>query len=190
MGRYVFTPEIFDALEQVQPGVGGEIQLTDAIALLLGDQSVYGYIFADGRYDIGKKLDYLRATVELAARARRPRSRVPRVPRRLRAKGRGLRVIPSTRPRRFVLGGLPAAPPRRASPLADALGLRHRRRRSSPTEAVPPFANTAMDGFAVRAADTAGATGATPVRLAGRRHDPGRHGARPSRSGRARRSGS
>lgn len=66
MGRYVFTPEIFDALEQVKPGVGGEIQLTDAIGLLLGDQTVYGYTFRDGRYDIGKKLDYLRATVELA----------------------------------------------------------------------------------------------------------------------------
>jgi UTP--glucose-1-phosphate uridylyltransferase len=66
MGRYVFTPEIFGALEQVQPGKGGEIQLTDAIGLLLEDQTVYGYIFEKGRYDIGKKLDYLRATVELA----------------------------------------------------------------------------------------------------------------------------
>ena len=66
MGRYVFTPEIFDALDEVRPGVGGEIQLTDAIALLLQSQTVYGYIFSEGRYDIGKKLDYLRATVELA----------------------------------------------------------------------------------------------------------------------------
>jgi UTP--glucose-1-phosphate uridylyltransferase len=46
--------------------VGGEIQLTDAIALLLERQTVYGYVFSEGRYDIGKKLDYLRATVELA----------------------------------------------------------------------------------------------------------------------------
>ena len=66
MGRYVFTPEIFDALEQVQPGTGGEIQLTDAIALLLKQQTIYGYVFEEGRYDIGDKLDYLRATVELA----------------------------------------------------------------------------------------------------------------------------
>jgi UTP--glucose-1-phosphate uridylyltransferase len=66
MGRYVFTPEIFDVLSKVKPGVGGEIQLTDAIALLLADQAVYGYVFSEGRYDIGKKLDYLRATVELA----------------------------------------------------------------------------------------------------------------------------
>jgi len=66
MGRYVFTPEIFDKLERVTPGVGGEIQLTDAIAMLLADQTVYGYLFDEGRYDIGKKLDYLRATVEIA----------------------------------------------------------------------------------------------------------------------------
>ncbi len=66
MGRYVFTPEIFDHLERVTPGVGGEIQLTDAIALLLKDQAVYGYQFTDGRYDVGKKIDYLRATVEIA----------------------------------------------------------------------------------------------------------------------------
>jgi UTP--glucose-1-phosphate uridylyltransferase len=66
VGRYVFTPEIFEALERVQPGVGGEIQLTDAIAILLSEQTVYGYRFVNGRYDIGDKLDYLRATVEIA----------------------------------------------------------------------------------------------------------------------------
>ena len=66
MGRYLFTPEIFDALEQVKPGKGGEIQLTDAIKLLLGEQEVYGWTFRDGRFDVGNKLDYLRATVELA----------------------------------------------------------------------------------------------------------------------------
>ena len=87
MGRYVFTPEIFETLEQVQPGVGGEIQLTDAIALLLADQSGLRRHVQQGRYDIGKKLDYLRAIVELAARARRPRPRVPAVPRRVCAHG-------------------------------------------------------------------------------------------------------
>ena len=66
MGRYLFTPEIFAELEHVEPGVGGEIQLTDAIAGLLGHHDVYGWTFCDGRYDIGKKIDYLRATVELA----------------------------------------------------------------------------------------------------------------------------
>ena len=66
MGRYVFSPAIFDCLDRVAPGVGGEIQLTDAIALLLAEEEVYGYVFDEGRYDIGQKLDYLRATVELA----------------------------------------------------------------------------------------------------------------------------
>jgi UTP--glucose-1-phosphate uridylyltransferase len=66
MGRYVFTSEIFDALERVGPGAGGEIQLTDAMALLLKEQTIYGHVFEHGRYDIGDKLDYLRATVELA----------------------------------------------------------------------------------------------------------------------------
>ncbi len=68
IGRYVFTPQIFDAIEQVKPGVGGEIQLTDAVALLLESQDVYGFRFREGRYDTGNKLDWLVATVELAAR--------------------------------------------------------------------------------------------------------------------------
>jgi UTP--glucose-1-phosphate uridylyltransferase len=66
MGRYVFTPEIFDAIADTPPGRGGEIQLTDAIGLLLGKQPVYAYAFDTGRYDVGNKIDYLRATVELA----------------------------------------------------------------------------------------------------------------------------
>lgn len=66
MGRYIFTPEIFDKLEQVQPGVGGEIQLTDAIALLLADQAVYGATFKGGRYDTGTVPAYLETIVELA----------------------------------------------------------------------------------------------------------------------------
>jgi UTP--glucose-1-phosphate uridylyltransferase len=66
IGRYVFTPEIFDALRQTQPGRGGEIQLTDAINLLAQEQAVYASVFDHGRYDVGNKLDYLKATVELA----------------------------------------------------------------------------------------------------------------------------
>jgi UTP--glucose-1-phosphate uridylyltransferase len=67
MGRYVFGPEIFAAIDRTLPGKGGEIQLTDAIALQIEEGPVYGYVFRQGRYDIGSKLDYLRATVELAA---------------------------------------------------------------------------------------------------------------------------
>jgi UTP--glucose-1-phosphate uridylyltransferase len=66
IGRYVFTPEIFDALDRIEPGKGGELQLTDAIALLLGEQKVYGLPCQGGRYDVGQKLDFLRANIELA----------------------------------------------------------------------------------------------------------------------------
>jgi UTP--glucose-1-phosphate uridylyltransferase len=66
MGRYVFTPEIFDKLERVEPGVGGEIQLTDAIAMLLADQAVYGATFEGGRFDTGTVPAYLETIVELA----------------------------------------------------------------------------------------------------------------------------
>jgi UTP--glucose-1-phosphate uridylyltransferase len=66
MGRYLFTPRIFDLIDATPPGRGGEIQLTDAIATLITEEPVLGVVFEDGRYDVGNKLDYLRATVELA----------------------------------------------------------------------------------------------------------------------------
>jgi UTP--glucose-1-phosphate uridylyltransferase len=66
IGRYVLTPEIFDAIRETTPDAGGEVQLTDALRLLAGEQAVYAFRFENGRYDIGKKLDYLRATVEMA----------------------------------------------------------------------------------------------------------------------------
>ena len=66
VGRYVFTPEIFDHLEQIQPGTGGEIQLTDAIATLLKVDPVLAYEFKGHRYDCGSKLGYLEASVNFA----------------------------------------------------------------------------------------------------------------------------
>jgi UTP--glucose-1-phosphate uridylyltransferase len=66
IGRYVFTPEIFEALERTKPGAGGEIQLTDGIGLLNETQPVFGYRLADRRFDTGKKLDYLETIVEVA----------------------------------------------------------------------------------------------------------------------------
>jgi UTP--glucose-1-phosphate uridylyltransferase len=66
IGRYVFTPEIFEALRDVKPGRGGEIQLTDAINILAQQEAVYAFTFEEGRYDVGNKLDYLKATVEMA----------------------------------------------------------------------------------------------------------------------------
>ncbi len=66
MGRYVFGPEIFEVLAETKPGRGGEIQLTDAIKSLAEHDPVYGWTFRNGRFDVGNKLDYLEATVELA----------------------------------------------------------------------------------------------------------------------------
>jgi len=66
VGRYVLSPDIFDALEKTPPGAGGEIQLTDAIAQLVKKGGVKAYRFDGKRYDCGSKLGYLEATVELA----------------------------------------------------------------------------------------------------------------------------
>ncbi|MGH2778975.1 MAG: UTP--glucose-1-phosphate uridylyltransferase GalU [Actinomycetota bacterium] len=68
VGHYVFSPDIFDAIDRTSAGVGGEIQLTDAINLLAQEKSVFAYIHDGPIYDVGKKLDYLKATIELALR--------------------------------------------------------------------------------------------------------------------------
>ena len=63
VGRYVLTPRIFHHLMSIEPGTGGEIQLTDGIASLLKEEEVVGYEFEGRRYDCGSKLGYLKATV-------------------------------------------------------------------------------------------------------------------------------
>jgi UTP--glucose-1-phosphate uridylyltransferase len=66
IGRYVFTPEIFDSLRGTASGVGGEVQLTDGMKGLLKSQKIYGCEVEGAYYDIGDRLDYLKATVEFA----------------------------------------------------------------------------------------------------------------------------
>ena len=68
VGHYVFTPDIFTAIDRTSAGFGGEIQLTDAINLLAQEHAVYAYVHEGPIYDVGKKLDYLKATIELALR--------------------------------------------------------------------------------------------------------------------------
>jgi UTP--glucose-1-phosphate uridylyltransferase len=68
VGRYILTPSIFDKLERTPRGAGGEIQLTDGIASLVDEESVYVLPFAGIRYDCGSKIGYLRATVEYGLR--------------------------------------------------------------------------------------------------------------------------
>jgi UTP--glucose-1-phosphate uridylyltransferase len=66
IGRYVLRPTIFEALDRIESGAGGELQLTDAIGVVLGEEAVLGRRFTHGRYDAGMKADYLRANLELA----------------------------------------------------------------------------------------------------------------------------
>ncbi len=66
IGRYILTPQIFECIEKVKPGVGGEIQLTDALRILKEKQEIYAYEFKGKRYDIGNKLDWLKSSIEIA----------------------------------------------------------------------------------------------------------------------------
>ena len=66
IGRYVFNPEIFDCLEKIKPGKGGEIQLTDAIQMLLSQQAIFAYLFEGRRYDCGDKLGFIKANIEFS----------------------------------------------------------------------------------------------------------------------------
>ena len=68
VGRYILTPRIFHHLENVKPGAGGEIQLTDGMAALLAEEQVLAYRYLGKRYDCGSKLGYLEATVDFGRR--------------------------------------------------------------------------------------------------------------------------
>ena len=65
-GRYILTPQIFQAIEQTKKGTGNEIQLTDALKILLKQENIMAITFEGKRYDIGNKLDFLKTTVEFA----------------------------------------------------------------------------------------------------------------------------
>lgn len=66
IGRYILTPRIFEMIEGITPGAGGELQLTDAIKALLQHEKVYGFSYEGKRHDAGDKLGFLKATVEFA----------------------------------------------------------------------------------------------------------------------------
>jgi UTP--glucose-1-phosphate uridylyltransferase len=66
IGRYILTPRIFEMIEQLKPGAGGELQLTDAIKALLQYEKVYGFSYEGKRYDAGDKLGFLKANVHFA----------------------------------------------------------------------------------------------------------------------------
>ena len=66
IGRYILTPGIFRCLEQLKPGAGGELQLTDGIKALLATEKVFGFTYEGTRHDAGDKLGFLKANVEFA----------------------------------------------------------------------------------------------------------------------------
>jgi UTP--glucose-1-phosphate uridylyltransferase len=66
IGRYILTPDIFHCVESIEPGSGGEIQLTDGLKYMLRDRPIFGLKFEGKRYDAGDKLGFLKATVEFA----------------------------------------------------------------------------------------------------------------------------
>jgi UTP--glucose-1-phosphate uridylyltransferase len=61
--RYIFTPEIFDYLEKLPPGKNNEIQLTDAMRLMVREHPMYGMVFSGKRYDIGNKFGFLKTNI-------------------------------------------------------------------------------------------------------------------------------
>jgi len=66
IGRYILTPDIFDAIDKTKPGKGDEIQLTDALRILGKEKPIYAYRFNGERFDLGNKLDYIKATIRYA----------------------------------------------------------------------------------------------------------------------------
>ena len=68
IGRYLLTPDIFESISEIEPGRGGEIQLTDGLKRLLRSRPIYAYRFEGTRYDAGDKFGFLKATVEFALR--------------------------------------------------------------------------------------------------------------------------
>lgn len=68
LGRYILMPSIFKYLETQTPGAGGEIQLTDSLNRLAHDEAMYAYIFKGHRYDVGSKMGFLQANIEVALR--------------------------------------------------------------------------------------------------------------------------
>lgn len=70
LGTYILTPAIFDCIRKTPPGRKGEVQLTDALQILLGSEAVYGQVYHGRRYDIGNKLDWLKANIELGLKDR------------------------------------------------------------------------------------------------------------------------
>lgn len=76
VGRYVFTPEIFDCIRKTLPGIGNEIQLTDSIRILMKQQKLYARLFRGRRYDTGDKAGYVKAIIDISVETHSLRSEI------------------------------------------------------------------------------------------------------------------
>ncbi|WP_297090417.1 UTP--glucose-1-phosphate uridylyltransferase GalU [Thermococcus sp.] len=76
IGRYVLTPDVFDALRETAPGKGGEIQLTDALRTLLNEKEMFARMIAGKRYDVGSKVGFIRANIELSLTRKELRDKI------------------------------------------------------------------------------------------------------------------
>jgi UTP--glucose-1-phosphate uridylyltransferase len=76
LGRYILSPKIFEVLSKQEPGAGGEIQLTDAIATLNKYEAVYAYDFEGKRFDVGEKMGFIQTTIEFALKNKELRSQL------------------------------------------------------------------------------------------------------------------
>jgi UTP--glucose-1-phosphate uridylyltransferase len=175
IGRYVLSPEIFDVLAKTEPGRGGEIQLTDALMTLTsaGPDSggpVHGVVFRGRRYDTGDRLDYLKAVVRLACdrddigpdfRAWLDEFTGPEARRRRNGRRSAVRSV-DDHLARITETVAPLAPLHLQ--ILDAAGCILAEDVVAATD-LPPFDNSAMDGYAVRAGDVSSASEANPVRL-------------------------
>ena len=122
VGRYVLTPAVFEHLERIGKGSGGEIQLTDGIAALMGEEAVYAHRFTGKRYDCGSKLGYLQATVEyalghpqLGKEFAKYLKTVPKLPAMSTSRGKGARRRSGVRPARAARASPAACPAARGS---------------------------------------------------------------------------
>jgi len=90
MGRYILSPKIFGYIEKTKPGKKGEIQLTDALNMMLENEELYAYVFEGKRYDLGDKFDWLRINIEMALKREEFRDRLIELIKKLINQGRNI----------------------------------------------------------------------------------------------------
>ena len=161
-GRYLLDVAIFDALDRITPGAGGELQLTDAVQLLISEgHPVHVVVHRGGRHDLGNPGSYVRAFVDYALESPEYGPGAARLARRAAGALSAMRSVDEQLER--VLGAAVRPAPVRLA-ITEAYGLRCAEEVVSPRP-VPGFDMAAIDGYAVRSVDVFGAGEVVPVEL-------------------------